>query len=240
MLSKLFLLLFINYIYAFFNPSIKLESGRYISIAGTGPPIFFSPGLFGTMPSNLYSNLINIIKKNNTIITLNDNNPVKKTDITNIVNSLNVDSISYFSHSSFFPEVLESNYINSAILIDPICLPKLDITGINNPSIYVEYPIYIIRAEKLYNTDVSIPDWQEPEIIGNIIDETFPNVGHPDILDDTWANLAKRFGFWETTDNNIISFKKWKYNNNNNDIKIIRQNYRKFVSYKINSLLKSI
>ena len=33
-----------------FNPSIKLSSGKDLSLVGTGPPVIFSSGLFNTMP----------------------------------------------------------------------------------------------------------------------------------------------------------------------------------------------
>ena len=48
---------------AFFSPSVKLQSGRDVKLVGKGPPLLFSPGLFGTMPSFIYNSLIDELKK---------------------------------------------------------------------------------------------------------------------------------------------------------------------------------
>ena len=205
------------------------------------PPIFFSSGLFGSMPTFIYSDLINNIKKEFTIVSINNNNPIVKKDIDNIVELLNVDSISYLSHSSFFPEVLESSYINSATLLDPICIPNININGIETRSITVDYPVHIIRAEKLYNTDIPLPEWQELSIKGNVIDEIYLNVGHPDILNDRWADIAKSLNLWETANIEKMSFKNWNFKNKNEkEIKKLRSKYRKDVANKIKNLVDNI
>lgn len=237
----LLLILNLNFINSLFNPTIKLNSGKKAKIIGKGPPIFFSPGLFGTMPTFLYSNLINNLKKNLTVVVIDDLRPININDLNDITHKLSVDTIAYLSHSSFFPKTLESNVINSAILLDPICLPNINFNGINNPSVSLNYPVHIIRAEKLYNTDVPLPEWQELEIYtSNIIDETYNSIGHPDILDDIWADLAKSLDLWDTADNKIVSFKEWKFINNRNDIKKIRKEYRNYVCERINLLINDI
>ena len=65
-----------------------------------------------------------------TIVTIDGIEPITKKDIEDVNNTLRVDTISYLSHSSFNPEVLETNVINSAILLDPICLSKVNFNGI--------------------------------------------------------------------------------------------------------------
>ena len=219
-----------------FNPSIMLNSGKRLSVIGNGPPVVFSAGLYGTMPRLLYNDFINTLKNNITIVSINDFKPITKTDIDDIANSLGVDSVSYISHSSFYPEVLESKKINKAILIDPICLPKIDIEGMNSleikpPKINVDYPLKIFKAEKLYNTKKPLPDWQTPTIEGNVDDEIIVNIGHPDILDDFWANIAKKIGFWETTEGEIVNHKDWKFTQKNN-IEKSRKEYRNYISDK--------
>ena len=59
----------------------------------------------------LYNDLINSLKKNVTIISLDNLSPLSKKDIGDIADSLNVNSISYLSHSSFYSEILESDKI---------------------------------------------------------------------------------------------------------------------------------
>ena len=49
---------------SFFTPSIKTNKGEKLTISGNGPPILFSPGLYGTMPSQFYNNFLNKLKKN--------------------------------------------------------------------------------------------------------------------------------------------------------------------------------
>ena len=72
MLAK-FLLITLASVNAFFNPSVRLSSGKTASITGKGPPILFSTGLFGTMPNHMYGNIMNELKKNMTLSTINDN-----------------------------------------------------------------------------------------------------------------------------------------------------------------------
>ena len=45
MLSKL-IIISLATAFAFFNPSVKLSSGRTATLNGRGPPVLFSTGLF--------------------------------------------------------------------------------------------------------------------------------------------------------------------------------------------------
>lgn len=220
----------ITFLLSFFNPSIKLSSGKSITLLGNGSPVLFSSGLFGTMPSFLYNKFLDDIKKEFTIVNINDITPITQKDINDVTKSLSVDYISYISHSSFNPDILESTKINKAILFDPICIPNLNFNGVNQQNIDAKFPILIIKADKLYNSDPTIPDWQTPNINGNVTEIFYKNVGHPDILDDFWANFAKSYGFWDTSDGKIQKFSDWKLKRN--DVKDERKKYRKFLSKK--------
>lgn len=217
-----------------FNPTVRLSSGKQISLIGEGPPVIFSSGLFSTMPTGLYNDLINKLKKNVTIVSLDNFSPLSKRDINDIVDSLNVNSISYLSHSSFRPDILESDKINKAILVDPICLPKFDVESLNQVdlspvNIDVKFPVIIFKAEKLYEGDKTLPEWQDPLINGVVSTEVINDVGHPDLLDDTWAEVAKGLGFWDTAKGEKVDFKEWKFVKNNN-VKAIRKRYRDYVA----------
>lgn len=219
-----------------FNPTVKLSSGKQVSLVGTGPPVIFSSGLFSTMPRSLYNDFINNLKKNVTIVSLNNFNPLSKRDINDIVDSLNVNSISYISHSSFQPDILESDKINKAVLVDPICLPKINVGSLNSVdlnavNIDVKFPVMIFKAAKLYEGDKTLPEWQDPSIKGIVCSEVVDNVGHPDLLDDTWADIAKNLGFWNTADGEKVDFKDWKFIKNSN-IKEIRKKYRDYLADK--------
>jgi len=245
MLSKFIILIFTT-VSAFFNPTVKLSNGRSATLNGRGPPVLFSTGLFGTMPEQFYTQLIKNMKHNVTIVTLDGIMPIMPKDITDLADSLKVDSITYAGHSSFNPVLLETDRINNALLIDPIVIPEFDINGIlsgglNNietTSISVNYPVIVIKSEKLYQSKLDLPTWQELEINGNVQSEIFNGVGHPDILDDTWANLAKSTELWGTAQGETVGFKEWKYDNKNT-IPSIRKEYRQYVSRKILELVNT-
>tara|TARA_Y100000022_G_C13241465_1_gene372614 strand:- start:512 stop:1237 length:726 start_codon:yes stop_codon:yes gene_type:complete len=217
---------------AFFAPSVKLASGKKVNLIGNGPPLLFSTGLFGTMPRSFYNEFINNIKKNYTVITTEGLTRVDENTIDEVCEALNVDKISYLSHSSFLPEVLDSDKINSAVLIDPINIPWISFQGLTNPIIKLNFPTLIIKAEKLYSGSKTLPEWQDPEFKGDYNEEVIDNVGHPDILDNTWANIAKNIGLWEMANGEKMNYSNWQYNMRS-EIPNIRKKYRKNIAHKI-------
>jgi len=238
-------------IHAFFNPNIKLSSGKTATIYGNGPPVLFSTGLYGTIPPFIYSNIINKLKKKLTIITINSIQPLTPFDVIDLTDTINVDSVSFLSHSSFNPKILELDKINNALLVDPIIVPSLNFTTIfnnygfnyfnsnnnnNNNNIKIDYPMIIIKSEKLYKSKLDLPSWQELNVNGDLENIIYDDVGHPDILDDTWAELAKNTNFWGTATGKTMKFKEWKYNNLNTLPKI-REEYRQFVTETLINLI---
>lgn len=245
MLSKL-IIIGLASVSAFFNPSVKLSNGRTATLNGRGPPVLFSTGLFGTMPQQFYNELIKSLKHNVTVVTLDGAMPITPKDITDLADSLKVDSLTYVGHSSFNPDLLETDRINNALLIDPIVIPALDINGllsgglnnIDGRTITVDYPVVVIKSEKLYQSKLDLPTWQELQINGHVQNEVYDGVGHPDILDDTWANIAKGTDLWGTAQGKTMSFKDWKYDNKNT-VPAIRKNYRDYVSTRILNLVNN-
>ncbi len=239
MKNIIFLILLINFINCFsiFSKTIITKNNNKISISGNGPPILFSSGLYDAMPNFLYSNFLNNLKKNFTIISVNNILPINsKHQIDDIADSLNVDKISYLSHSSFFPNILNSDKINKAIFLDPIIIPGIGNNNIGTCIIDNNFPVLVIKAEKLYQGNSRLPNIQNPFFQGEIYEEYYNHVGHPDILDDIWSDLAKQFGLWEMTENSIMNYSTWKYNNKN-DIYNIRKKYRKNLSSKCSEFL---
>ena len=223
MLAKL-IFIFITSVGSFFSPNIKLSSGKSVILHGSGPPVLFSTGLYGSMPQQMYNELIKNLKKNVTIATINGILPITPNDIDDLTDCLKVDTISYVSHSSFNPKILESDKINNAILIDPIIIPNLDIitllnsgfNALDNSDINVDYPVVIIKSKKLYESKLNLPTWQELKINGDFVEfDTYDGVGHPDILDDSWANFAKSLNLWGTAQGEILPFKEWKFDKKN-------------------------
>lgn len=231
--------LFLNLINGFslFSKKITSPENNKISISGNGPPVLFSSGLFDTMPNFLYSNFLNNLKKNFTIISINNNFPIyKSSQIEDITDTLGVDKISYISHSSFFPNILDTERINKGIFLDPIIIPGIGNRNIGNCIIDNKFPVLVIKAEKLYKGNVRLPDIQSPIFEGELNEEFYESVGHPDILDDIWADFAKNFELWEMTQNPVMNYSTWKYNNKN-DIYKIRKKYRKNISSKCSEFL---
>lgn len=230
------LLLSFNVNASFLNPTIKTASNKKLNIVGQGPPFLFSTGLFGTMPSLFYNDFVNLIKKNISVITIDGFSPITEETIDEVCEALRVDKIGYLGHSSFFPEVLNNKNIENAILIDPINLPWINFQGLSNTIINVKYPILVIRAGKLYNGSKTLPQWQDPDFRCVIEDITYEDVGHPDILDNFWANIAKNIGLWEMAETEKMDFKNWKFNVKT-EIPKKRKNYRKFLALKIGEFL---
>tara|TARA_B100001093_G_C26844221_1_gene1021991 strand:+ start:2856 stop:3581 length:726 start_codon:yes stop_codon:yes gene_type:complete len=236
MISKL-LLISLAYTSAFFNPHAKLSSGKTATLMGNGPPVLFSTGLYGTMPRFFYNEFVSDLKKNFTIVTIEGLDPIKPQDIDDVADAIKTDTLAYISHSSFEPEILESKRINTAIMLDPISIPKVSFNGVEQHSVSFDYPALVIKAGKLYDAKAPLPEWQNIEMNGDVKYETYEDVGHPDILDDNWANIAKQIGLWEMVEGEMMSFKDWKLNGKNS-IPQIRKQYRKDTSRRISEFIQ--
>ena len=191
----------------FGNPSIDIGGGRRAHLAGSGPPVVFSTGLFGTMPGFFYSDLFRLMKQNVTLVTL-DGRVTSQNDIKRVANALGVSDVGLMTHSSFDASVLGSPYIRSAVLCDPIVVPSM--VGIplasSEPfaptSVDASYPVLAIRAERAYDAktvDTVIPDFLEPRPKdggANWRVVTIDGVGHADMLDDTWAGIGAKLIPW--------------------------------------------
>tara|TARA_Y100000748_G_scaffold278506_1_gene256236 strand:+ start:59 stop:694 length:636 start_codon:yes stop_codon:yes gene_type:complete len=199
---------------------MKLNSGSRIKMQGTGPPVLFSTGWFGMMPREFYSKLLSQLEKNNTIITLDGgiNSPSDKI-IEDISDTLAVKSIGFLSHSSIPKSIFNSNKINKAIMMDPIVVP---------PSPQLSYfDTFFIKAEKSYRSDMGIPEFLTPNVPHEGM--FYMNVGHPDILDNFWADIAEGIGFWNMADIEKVPFNKW----NRNQIQKMRETkYMKRMKYR--------
>lgn len=222
--------------HAFFTPTIRTSSGQKLKIVGQGPPYLFSPGLFGIMPSTFYSEFINHLKKNITIVSIDDLNPIYENTIDEVCNALNVDKIGYIGHSSFFPEVLDNPNIEKAVLMDPINLPWVSFDGFSNSIINLDYPVYIIKSGKLYSGSKTLPEWQDPDFKSDVQTLVYDDVGHPDILDNTWANIASTIGIWEMAEGEKMNYSNWKFNVKT-EIPKIRKTYRKAIAEKISEFI---
>lgn len=221
----------------FFAPSLPLKSGGKVSLYGSGPPVVFSSGLFNSMPSWLYTEMFDIMKRNVTLVVAPPFLNNKRID--EIADTLGAESVGFFSHSSLNPSVLTSTRLSRAVLCDPITLPELTPAGMMSSVIQSSCPILIMRAGK----EILIPEMNSPVIEGEYTYKTIDNVGHPDILDDKWANMAEQTNLWPTVSNIKTPFHEWKLQPKGKDElfqKLERSKYRKQVAENaINFLLES-
>lgn len=187
-----------------FPPTVPLVSTGYkVSLFGTGPPVVFSSGLFGLMPRRLYTELFDAMRRNVTLVVLNDPVPLTADVVDDIADSLAVDTVGLFAHSSIDSRILYSTRVNSAVLCDPVAFPRVSL-GLWRPPVIepvlIDRPIpfLILRSSKAYgDSDVPIPEYLVPDLPSGCVDEeVFPDVGHADLLDDTWAAVGPRMLPW--------------------------------------------
>jgi signal peptidase I len=115
----------------------------------------------------------------------------------------------------------------------------------NTKKIQTTGDILIIKAEKLYRSDRQLPEVQNPIFNKKKIykELMYKDVGHPDLLNDYWANLAIKSQLWRgiTIPRERKKFKDWKLDKNNNYRKKLekkRKEYRKFINQEtINFIL---
>lgn len=168
---------------AFFAPSLKTQDGQRLTLHGSGPPVLFSSGLFGTMPRRLYTSLFAELTKDLTLVVPEDLSPVTKATVDAVANALAVDKIAFFSHSSIDSNIFDSDRIQSAVLCDPVVLPNVDWMrgGLVPPDSPPSYPIRILRASLSYDRDTpGIPSMISPSFYegSDVTVRTFDGMGH--------------------------------------------------------------
>ena len=214
---------------AFFAPSVPLKSGGKVSLYGSGPPVVFSSGLFNLMPSWLYTEMFENMKRNVTLVVAPPFLDDKRID--DIADALGAESVGFFSHSSIHPSVLTTPRLSRAVLCDPITLPQFSVAGMTSSVIHSSCPILILRAGKAYDADIPIPEMNSPVIEGDCTYDTMDDVGHPDILDDKWANMAEQTQLWPTVSIAKTPFHEWKLQPKSEvPQKLVRSKYRKHVA----------
>lgn len=218
---------------SFFNPSIHLKGGRKVNLQGSGPPILFSTGLFGTIPSFLYSNFKKELSKNCTLITIDDFRPVNRQLIESVSDELSVEKIGFLAHSSFDKNILESNRIQNAVLFDPMTIPKVGFMTLHQHEIHSQCPTLVIRSNKGYDVK-SIPIYLEPNIPSE--ENSYSYVSSFDLFDDVWANLALNFGSSAVgISEEKKSFENWNFDKGTK--KMNRKLYRKHVASVANTFI---
>ena len=193
---------------------LKTKSNKVITLEGNGPPLLFSTAIYDLVPNKFYSNFQNMLKTNFTVINSNDFKSLQSIDVEEIAMSLGVESIALFSHSSISGDILNSEYLNSAVLCYPISHPNMNLDGISKKYMECKSPILIIEGNDSKFADRNIPDFQFPNIEGNIEKLTLDNFNQIDILDDFWIDAALKTNLWEKNSISTTNFSDWDINNN--------------------------
>lgn len=181
---------------SFFNmpPTVPVGNQR-VSLHGSGPPVVFSSGLFGLMPRRLYTSLFRELETDLTLVVLDDVAPVTVDVVEKISDALGVDQVGFLSHSSFDGRILESPRVGSVVLCDPVTMPTMG-AGLQLEKKRVESPsldALVIKAEHSYDGEDGppIPEYLLPDMLSSR-ELMFPGVGHADVLDEPWGDVAVR------------------------------------------------
>lgn len=211
--------------------TIALNNGRTARLRGSGPPVVFSSGLYGICPHQAYNSLGKLLSENLTMVHVEGGMKFMTVeDVENVADALQVDQVGFFSHSSFDPDILESNRVRKAVLCDPIGVPRIsDLVQHKSLQPYVDTNVQVleVRAEKLYNGKFELPLLNQWNIQGDV-KTIFMDSGHVDLMDDFWVWIAKKLGFWEMLSPPASSFENFEFKSKN--IKNIRKEYRKSLS----------
>jgi hypothetical protein len=233
-----------------FGPkSIPLEkSGKRVSLFGKGPPVVFSSGLFGLMPRRLYGDLFKKMTKDVTFVVLNDVAPVTSDIVDDIADTLAVERVGFFSHSSIDGNILKNDRVHMAVICDPVMIPSVEMPTMQgmefkSPSIDNKFPVLVIKAEKAYDPSVStpIPEFLGPRFENEQREIIATDVGHADLLDDFWAELGtKLIPFMKGVVSKVVPFSDWSPVKNENNAKAIRAVYRTNVAtWSLEHILRS-
>ncbi len=220
----------------FFNPSVRLESGRTVKVLGKGPPVVFATGLYGTVPYQFYNTIINDCKKELSMVVFDDISPIMKKDVEEAADAIGAQKVGFLSHSSLDLDILTSDRIEKAMLHDPITLPQLSLVGLETSEVQTQLDVTIVNAENLLNGKVPLPAFNIPIIEGNCNYITDMDVGHSDLLDSFWAGTARRFPLWNSDikKSSFLNYDDWKFKKINDDV--LMKDYHKNVSKRIKEL----
>lgn len=221
----------------FFNPSIRVNSRR-ATLTGNGPPLLFSGGLYGSMTWRIYSTLLDDLKTDFTVIRFNDLGVTTKNDLESLADALGVNKVGFLSHSSVDPGILSSSRLKKAVMCDPVGLPDIN-NGLSSFEVFSQAPVLVLSAEKSREAQFPfIMNGFSLSIQGNVHERVFEGMGHADILDNRWADLADQIGIegMRVSSANLLEFDDWtpgQEKNKNENKRKLRDEYRASIGKEI-------
>ena len=171
-----------------------------IAVRGSGPPVFFATGLNNCMPSTGYSQIISLLSRHLTVITMDGQLFLDEPQLKHaLLSTLSPGArASYVGHSSLLPSLLQCELVDKFVFLDPATVPqaydfsnrrfiprKLSVSPRKALTLNAEYTSRSARP--------FIPPGFRPGVNGSEIAE-LSRVGHADLLDDMYASACHRMG----------------------------------------------
>ena len=158
-------------------------------------PVLFSTGLYGIIPSFVYTNVLDSLRSNNANV-INAPKVLTRRVFEEICDQYEVDKLPLMTHSSFDVGILKSHRLEKALLLDPAVLPAFGVSGLVPTTITPRAPTNVV-CSKFYGSFVK-PAFQ-PKIEGaNYINLEYG--GHSDMLDGMWPWVVSTIGIESDSD----------------------------------------
>ena len=181
-------------------PTVPVDNGRTAKLIGSGPPVLFSPGLLGLASWRFYTTFVDQLKPNVTVVVMPG--PISANDVEAMADAIGAEGVGFVSHSALDANILESARVRRSVVCDPICLPW------SRSEVVVAHPTLEVRASMLYD-DQLLPRFNQVQLSGaNVAREAY-DVGHADLLDDAWAELAAQTRLWSAVQPPMASYGDW-------------------------------
>lgn len=222
---------------------MKTPSNIRIDVSGNGPPVLFSSGLYGMAPHFAYSDFLNMLRQEFTI--LRTNRPIKKADVDEIATTIGVDNLGLVTHSSIWKDVLDSDRIHRSVLLDPNVLPRdIGFEGIKATTCALSHPSLVIRSSKTYDDETPFIPTAFKLLIDNAEIISEEDVGHSDILNDFWADATEKIGLHglRSARKETTSFDRWNATSKTQEKSVIakRRAYREKIAGHTIDFLKPL
>ena len=183
----------------------------------------------------MYSKLLSGLTDDFSVMTLDGVGILRREDVEAIANAIGAETVGLLTHSSFDYSSLQSSRVARAALLDPNALPELDgFWSLRPRRIVADVPTLIVMSEHAYEGESPfIIDHFSANIEGPCVsEEKRHDVGHCDILDDTWADFGDRLGikgYRATTESSTKPFSEWTFTSPrraSSDRRKVRSDYR--------------
>lgn len=227
----------------FVMQKVSLQDGTKLQVVGSGPPVLFSSGLYGLMPSNFYNKVTKKLQKEFTLVLPTGGSVIKSKYVNEVVDLLNVEKIGFMSHSSLDTSILENPLVHKAVTIDPVSLPSTSPSDfLQKKQIEPSMSVLLVKTG-LSQTKLPFKGFDVQINAERVLE--FPKIGHTDILDDFWADIADDLGVkgvksFPNIEGDAQTFHSWTFRKDQMSKVDIRQRYRDILCKEISTYFLSV